>query len=146
MGGINSWEFIPSKDVLEIPPTINGRIFYEVVLKTGARWFEGYGTEGTMNFVDEQQDGDHGGYQVKAFSCRVPKMRASLSDTLDRLMNQSVILILTYNNGTKILAGNIKEPLYLRSKHDSKGDVLERNEFEVYFTGEGVHKSPVYMI
>ena len=144
LGGINSFRFIPVEGIEEIPSAVNSVIHYEVAVKTGYRWYDGYGTEGSMGFKDDHDDGDHGGFHNKSFVAKVPKERAEVIETLNSAMNRKFVLDITYNNGTRILAGTVKEPMRLVSKYDSKTSVPEYNGYDLLFSGQGVKRSPVY--
>jgi hypothetical protein len=144
LGGNNSYIFIPEDDVLTIPTVFEGAIHTEIILKPLKKWFFGYGTEGTLRFTDVESENDHGTFYLKKFMCNVPKNRAELVAIFNKMKNRKFILLLTDNNGEKILVGTKEEPLSFKNRFDSKDDVPGRNEHEVEFYGEGVDKSPIF--
>ena len=145
MGGLYTFKFIPASDVASIPEAVNGAIYYPVVLKPDARWFDGYCTQETMSFSDRQQDDGHGAYHKKQFAGNVPKDRPELSNVFNDLKDGRYILDIIDNNGTRKLVGTIDEPLDFSSDVDSKAAVSARNEYKIMFAGDGIKKSPGYL-
>lgn len=146
LGGINSFKFCLAKEVESIPAIFNGAIHNAVILKTGARWYNGYCTKDTMYFKDEPQPSDHGAFHQKEFSGSVPGENEELVSVFEILKNEKLILDITYNSGTRKLIGNIDEPLFIQSFHDSKADFAGKNEYRLIIAGVGISRSPIYLI
>jgi hypothetical protein len=145
-GGNYSFQFAFTDDVQEMPDTFEGAIHHEVTMKAGTRWYAGYATEGSMQFKDEQQDNDHGGFHNKEFTGTVPKDRPEVAALFESIKNRKFILDIKDNNGQRKIVGRPEEPLYLKSALDSKNSVEMRNEYKFTFSGQGVEKSPFYSV
>lgn len=146
LGGINAFKFCFAEEVSEVPPVLNGAVRTAVVLNTGCRWYDGYCTEFTMEFKDDQQNSDHGTYHVKEFNGFIPKDRSELVDLFNTISNRKFILHLTYNNGCHKLIGNVNEPLYMVAPQQSGKGMGDKQGHNITFKGEGIFKSPFYII
>lgn len=146
LGGVNSFRFLEIEGVQEMPETFKGAIHTEITLNDGYRWQDGYCTEETMDFQEDQADGDHGASFKRVFVGQTPKDRPELTDLFEYMKNRRYILELTYNNGSKKIAGSPAEPMYFRTKLKTQKQMAGRNEHDIAFTGECVKKSPFYSI
>lgn len=144
LGGVMLFKFIPVDDVQEIPTAINNMIASAVVLKPATRWYEFYGTIGTIEFNEDQSDSEAGSYFKKSLKAITPKNRTDVDLIFGEMKNRRFILDVLDNNGIRKIVGTIQEGLKFTSKASTKGEATQRNEYVIEFTGDGENKSPTY--
>lgn len=146
IGGVNSFKFIEAKHIVSMHQPLGGAIHTAPQLAAGSAWREAYCTLGTMYLKEESQKSEHGTYHNKEFGGIVPKDRPEVLELLDFLKDEKFVIDCIDNNGQRKLVGTPDEPLSLETGHDTKPDVSGRNEYKIVFKGEGVNKSPFYML
>lgn len=146
LGGIFSLQIIPIEHVSSIPEAIDGIIHKALIPTADGRWLSVYATEYTISFKENQEDSDHGDYYSKVITGKVPKNRPLITDQFTQFKNRKFICLITYNNGTSVLVGNLDEPMMFKSAHSSKEQMGDRNETDFTFSGKGLNKSPFYYI
>lgn len=146
VGGIFLFRYIAKDDVESIVEPIDERITEPVVLKANKRWFDFYGTPGTIKFDEEQQQSPHGDYFKVKLTGLTPKDRADIIRPFNKMKNPTFIIDYTDNNGLRKLVGNLNESL--RFKHaSSTGDKPQsKNGHAFEFYGDVIDKSPEYYI
>lgn len=146
LGGLYHFRFIPKNDVNSIPVAISGKICEPVELKSGARWFDFYATEGTQSFNEDQQTNDHGNYFKLKLSGSTPKIRTEVSDIFNEMKDQEFIIDCTDNNGNRRLIGTINEPLRFSFKSDTGNGAQNKNAYSFEFYGDVSKVPPTYFI
>jgi len=146
LGGLLSFDFIPSSDVLSIPEPNKSRILQPIVLKSGKSWSSGYGTRGTMSFSEDQGNGDHGAKYAAKISLVVPKEESENEDLYHEMRHQTFIVVYTNANGLKKVVGTIAEPLKFTSNLSTGSDVPNRNQHTIQFYEDTTRKALTYDI
>ena len=144
LGGVMLFKFIPIEDVQEIPGAVNYFINTAVVLKTTCRWYEFYGTTGTIELAEDSVETDAGTYYKKSLKAISPKIRTELDALFNEMKNRQFILDVIDNNGIRKIIGSLAEPLKFKEKSSTKNEASQRNEYAIEFFGEGVEKSFTY--
>lgn len=146
LGGIYTFKFLPVEGIGSMPESYKGAVHKAVTVAAGYRWFDGYCSEESMKYTEEQEDSENGAFFKKTFTGNVPKDREEVVDTFETMKNRRYILDITYNNGVRKLVGTADEPLYFSSKFDTSKPVSGRHDHAISFSGGGIKKSPIYSI
>jgi len=146
LGGIYLFKFTPADDVQSISEPIDGFITKEISLKPDARWFDFYGTEGTMQFSEEDANSNDGALYNKKLTAITPKQRTELDQLFYKMRNRRFILDVIDNNGLRKIVGSIEEPLKFSNKGDTKNQASGRNEYAIEFACQSTFKSYTYDI
>lgn len=146
IGGVYLLKFIPKTDVSSIPATINGKVCEPVILNSGARWYEFYGTEGTKSLKEDQQPSEHGDYFKLKLAGSTPKIRTDVSDIFNEMKDQEFIIDCTDNNGNRRLLGTINEPLRFQFTSDTGNGAANKNAYTFEFYGDVSKVPPTYYI
>jgi hypothetical protein len=146
LGGVYLLRFIPKTDVSSIALPIKGRVCEPVVLNAGACWYEFYGTEGTKNLKEDQQPSEHGDFFKLKLSGSTPKIRTSISDTLNEMKDKEFIIDCIDNNGHRRLLGTINEPLRFQFTSDTGNSAPNKNAYTFEFYGDVSKSPPTYYI
>lgn len=144
LGGVMLFKFIPIDDVQEIPTAINNIIASGITLKPSTRWFEFYGTIGTIEFNEDQAESEAGAYYKKSVKAITPKNRTELDLIFNEMKDRRFILDVTDNNGIRKIVGTKQEGLRFTAKASTKAEASQRNEYQIEFSGEGENKSYTY--
>lgn len=146
IGGVYLFRIVLSSDVIGIAERFNGKVCEPVTLKAGARWYDFYGTEGTMDLKEDQQENDHGSYFKIKLVASVPKIRTSIDETFEDMKNKKFIVDCIDNNGHRKLLGTISEPLQFKYSAGTGVGAPNKNGYSVEFYGDVVKNSPTYYI
>lgn len=146
LGGVMLFKFIPVDDVSSIPTAVNHIIPTGVVLKPGCRWYEFYGTIGTIEFTEKKQDSEAGAFYKKSLKAITPKVRTELDLVFNEMKNRRFILDVTDNNGIRKIVGSIEAGLKFSDESNTKSEASQRNEYSIEFSGEGEDKSYTYNV
>lgn len=146
LGGIFLFRVIPVDDVQSIPLLVDGKVCEPVILKTDKRWFDVYGTEGTMKYLEEPQTSEHGDFYKASITSFIPKGRSEVKAVLDEMKNKNFIIDIIDNNSFRRLVGTIAEPLKFSVGYDSGNKVTTSNGYSISFSGLIQNESPEYFI
>lgn len=146
LGGNYLLKFIPVVEVASIPIAINERVCEPLVTAALGRWYDCYGTEGTIKFSEEIQPSPHGDYLLVKVSVFVPKGRNDVSRQLKQMKNQLFILDCLDNNRERRLIGTLTKPLQFRYSYDTGSTVPNRNGYTLEFYGNSIDSAPTYFI
>lgn len=146
LGGIFLFKFIPLTEVASIPQAINSKVLEPLVVNSLGRWYDCYGTEGTIKFSEEIQNSPHGDYHAIKLTSFIPKDRIDITDQLEEMRNKLFIIDYIDNNGYRKLIGNLAEPLQFKYSLDTGSSVPNRNGHTIEFYGNAIKKSPNYFI
>lgn len=146
LGGIFLFRFIPIEDIATIPEPLDHEINAPVTLTATARWFDFYGTPGTIELSEDDNQNEAGTYYKKKLTAITPKNRTELDKIFTEMRHRQFVLDVTDNNGIRKLVGSTTEPLKFKCKSSTKSEAAQRNEYAIEFYGDGVEKSYTYNI
>lgn len=146
IGSIKQFSFIPVTDVESIDFPIKGKIVKPILLKSKARWYEGYSTLETALFTEPSEQTANGTIFKPKFVGVVPRDSAELTALFEEMKNARFILDYTDRNGIRKLVGSIDEPLFFTSELVVPSAVAQRNQHNITFYGITTEKAYVYDI
>ena len=146
VGGIFLFKIAFTDDVQSMSLPINGNVCEPVELKSLARWYDVYGTEGTIKFNEDQQQSPQGDYFKVKLSASIPKDRTEVKNSLEEMKNKTFIIDYTDYNNERKLVGTLTEPLKFSSSLDTGNKIPSLNAHAIEFFGNALTKAPTYSI
>jgi len=146
LGGVIRFNFIDVNDVESIPDSIDDVVSEAVVLKEGAQWSCGYGTQFSIGYSEPTEDTNAGTIYKKSFDATCPQDSAENKNLFRLKRHKRFILDIYTSNGMRLLVGTIAEPLKFSAKLSTKTQMSELAGYVINFSGDGTLPSPVYDI
>lgn len=146
LGGLYRFNFIPVSEVQSIAEPIGCKVLEPLETTTIGRWYECYASEGTIKFIEDLQQSEHGDFHKVKLSAFIPKDRTDITDQLEKMRNKNFIIDYIDNNGHRKLIGKLDEPLRFTYSLDTGSSVPNKNGHTIEFYGDIIKKSPTYFI
>lgn len=146
LGGVIRFNFIDVNDVESIPDSIDDVVSEAVVLKEGAQWSCGYGTQFSIGYSEPTESTNAGTIYKKSFDASCPQDCAENKNLFRLKRNKRFILDIYTSNGLRLLVGTIEEPLQFTSNLATKTQMTELAGYVIKFYGDGSLPSPIYDI
>lgn len=146
LGGVIRFNIVRVSDVQSIDNAISHKINSPIVLKTGKRWYCGYGTMATLSYAEPEESSSAGPLYKRVFSGFFPKDDAEIDLLFAEMRNDRFIIDYTDSNGLRKIIGSLAEPLRFTSSLNTKQQTSELAGHSFTFYGDGTHKAYVYSI
>jgi hypothetical protein len=134
MGGIKSFRFIPIEMVESIDSNLHSFVFYDITLKAGKTWKDGYSTmeKALVNSVNtESPNGPLWKNELKGF---YPKSRWNIEKLFAMLsMSGRFIVDYTDNNGERVLLGTLQNGVKFGYEYTTQDAVKKLHGYNFRF-------------
>ncbi|MDJ1500481.1 hypothetical protein [Xanthocytophaga agilis] len=144
IGGLAKLNFIPTEDIIYIPPALDNEIYQDIQLQPGKTWYEAYFSLESLGYQETMQQTKHGeafNMELKGF---LPKNQPSLARVLGLMKRRKLVFAADDNNGQRLLIGSIEHYLRFERTLDTKDSTSGRNGIAVTFTGKSRHEAYFY--
>ena len=142
MGGVKSFQFIPTDHIKIFPRPVNGIITKRLTVKNSDhRFFEVYTTEDSIKFTEEEKYNKHGTFYDEILTGFTPKDEENMAVLFDEMEGFRYIIFYIDNNQNRKFIGSLESPLIFRQKFETKDEASGRNGYNITFSGRSSHKA-----
>lgn len=139
-GGLGSFYFISSDQVVKLPGLLKGRVDRVLEFKPGAHWLIGYATSDSLKFTEKTQLSDHGAYYDQNLTGHYPGDGAEVQDLFSDMEQIGITYYVVFVDllGKQRLAG------YAGDLNFSADFSSEEKRYAFSFEGKALEKAPLY--
>lgn len=145
-GSLESFEFIPSTDVYNIPVAISGNITSAITLVNEKKWYTAKATADTLGYKEISQNSENGAFYKKELFAFIPSDLPAIANLFSEMENERFIIKYTDHEGRIKIVGSIEEPLQFKADMNTQTDASGRKGHFITFYGDGTFKSCFYSI
>jgi hypothetical protein len=143
VGGVEALWYADVADVLNVPDPDEPLISTDIVLRSGAAWYQLVATRTTLGFTQDGKTDRHGPYFLPKLKGVLAKATATVAAGLEALDDRRFLLLYRDHNGTTWLVGEPDAPLTFTDKYDT-GTATARNNYDFLFSGETLRRARPY--
>lgn len=144
IGGVHKFWFIPARQVDSIPEPNGQVIDQDIVLKSGAAFYEGYSTLETLRFEEDHEKSEHGNFYEQVLGGFYPKESPGVTQQFEEMAADRFIVIFQDNNNYYKLLGSLENPLRFEADMDTTDTPGGRNGYTFEFRREADKRAPFY--
>lgn len=143
-GGYRSFQFVPVNKVLSYPMISAAAAVVAVGLSSDAAWYQGYATDQTLSYTEEQQVDANGKYFNLIVSGFIPGDSQALITLISEMEIYRHLLTVKDSRGFKRLIGSPAAPLDFSANFNSGTGRSDQKGFTFQFTGQSLYRAPIY--
>ena len=141
LGGVQTFNFIPTHDVDEIPYSWNHIQAQAVALKTGKQWFTGRAVPRTLQLSEKMNRNDLYEYKLSGI---ITGKDQNIIPLFQAMAAKQFIVDTTDQNGSRRLLGTNDYGMDFSWSHNTGESTSDRNQFSFEFKITLVHPANTY--